>query len=632
MRKNMISKLSKIAIIFCSIVLTVVFCYEPFANGMTEESDALSDITLPESTISKVDYLSSGDDNQTDSAALTIEAYIEPQEKVEKVIPGDIMVVFDESVDGNESRSKVLNGIKNVIDKLPDSEDKDDSHRVCLLGCRDLENTGYYTYDNETKFNEPIPGVNVWKEYSDDSAQLLPTVLRKYIRSLPSYDKCFLSKTEALEVLKHPDSMNKWDSEESRTDAGLVLAGKFIKKRNMALNGEERKSRPLIVIFAASSMPTQIVNGEKISRAESIKAAKNQIILNCENYGVTPNFYSIGDCSAGGFDEMMVNFADVADDYFSFNKFDKLSKKIIALTKSSEGQNTREIEITTSKFKDSNGEEKSFADLKNQYNFDFDKATITSYSLTKNSNGEENWIEDTEKISEQKVSAGNDVLSCRLSMDKTAELATYNTESGTTTTGSSPRKVIIEITTVKTDGSAHPLYIHVRSIDEYHNDITENFNYYLKYFYDGDNFQSWYMGSSGMAIKSNIGSSLGPIGWEVEQLGNSDYEPTEAWLYNGPFEDSLISNIPSDPASAPEGWQKISEEFQDASNESLSGMKFNVKISDGTTLNGTEVVEPTSNPEYTLIFKNKEKKADRNMHLELECTMNFNIPEDTTGS
>lgn len=631
MRKNMTSKLSKIAIIFCSIVLTVVLCYEPFANGMTEESDALSDITLPESTISKVDYLSSSDDKQTDSAALTIEAYIEPQEKVEKVIPSDIMVVFDESVDANESRSDVLNGIKNVIDKLPDSEDKDYSHRVCLLGCRDLENTGYYTYDNEVKFNEPIPDVSVWKEYSDDSSELLPTVLRKYTRSLPSYDKCFLSKTQAIEVLNQPDRMNKWDSEESRADAGLVLAGKFIKKRNMALNGEKRKSRPLIVIFAASSMPTQIVNGEKISRAESIKAAKNQIILNCENYGVTPNFYSIGDCNAGGFDEMMVEVAGGANNRFSLDNFDKLSKKIVALTKSSEDQKNREIEITTSAFKDSNGEEKSFEDLKNQYNFDFDKATITSYSLTKNSNGEENWIEDTEKISEQKVSAGNDVLSCRLSIDKTAELATYNTESGTTTTVGPPRKVIIEITTVKTSGSTHPLYIHVRSMDEYHNDITENFNYYLKYF-SGDEYQSWYMGSSGMAIKSDIGDGSAPLGWEVEQLGNSDYEPTEAWLYNGPFEDSLISNIPSDPASAPEGWQKISEEFQDASNESLSGMKVNVKISYGTTLNGTEVVEPTSNPEYTLIFKNKEKKADRNIHLELGCTMNFNIPKDTTES
>lgn len=469
MRKNIISKLSKVVIIFCSIVLTVVFCYEPFASGMTEEADALSDITLPESTVSKVNYLSSSDDNKNDSAELTIEAYIEPQEKVEEVISSDIMVVFDESLESNETRSGVLSGVKSVIDKLPDSGEKDDSHKVCLLGYRDLENTGYYTYSSSgVKFNEPIPGTNIWKEYNSDSLVSLPAVLRKYIRSLPSYDKCFLNKTEALEVLNHPDRMNKWDSEESRADAGLVLASKFIKKRNMALTGEERKSRPMIIIFATSSMPTQIVNGEKISRAESIKAAKNQITLNCENYGVTPNFYSIGDCNADGFDEMMVEVAGGADNCFSLNSFDKLSKKIIALTKSSGDQKPREVEITTSKFKDSNGEEKSFADLKNQYNFDFDNPTITRYTLARNSNGEENWVENTEQISDQKISVSDDVLTCRMSLDQTAELVTYNAESGTTTTSSAEILIVkFNLTPAWNSGMAD---LYWKIVDDYGNE------------------------------------------------------------------------------------------------------------------------------------------------------------------
>ena len=635
----MISRLSKIVIILCSVILTVVFCYEPFASGMTEEPDSSSEITLPESTVSKVDYSSSSDERQNDLAELTIEAYIDPDEKIEEVTLSDVMVVFDESLDAAESRSDILSGIKSVIDKLPDAGSKGESHRVCLLGYSKMENTGYYTYNKGAQFNKPISGVDVWKDYSADSLTGLPAILRRYNRSLPSYDKCFLSKDQALEVLNHPAQMNEWVSKESRADAGLVLSGKFIKKRNMALTSTEREARPLIVIFAASSIPTQVVNGEKISRAESIKTAKNQIISNCENYGVTPSFYSIGDCSADGFDEMMAEVAGGADNHFSLGNVGKLSKKLNSILKKSSDKKSREIEITTSKFKDSNGEEKSFADLKNQYNFNLKEATVKSYTLQKNSDGEEDWVEDSEKISAKKVSASDDVLSCRVSIDQTAELATYSTESSTETTEEGPpRRVIIEITTF--DKSVHEAYIHIRSIDENGNNINEKFSYYLKYITEKEDFsnstyESWRGGISDMVIDSYTYSGYGPNAWIVEQFGNPDYEPTEAWIYNGSAKGISLTNVPptTDDGTIPDGWTKVPKNFVVADNTELGGAEVNIKISDGTTLNGTKVVKPEKYPEYTLVFKNKKKeeKASRNMHLELKYSQKINIPETTAS-
>ena len=445
MKKNILSKMYKVSIISFSLVFLAIFCYESFASGMAEDANSLSEITLPTSTVSQVNYSNSGEGDKNDRAELTIEAYIEGEEKTQKISPSDIMVIFDQSAAG---RDATITGIKNILNKLPNPDDKNDSHRVCLLGYGEMENTGYYTYNQGAKFNQAVPDVNIWKEHKENSPTSIPNVMRKYIKKLPSYEKCFISKSNALQVLSHPDQMSEWTAEESRADAGLVLASKFIRKRNMALNRTERDSRPLIVIFASSSMPTQIIDGEKISRAESIESAVEQIKMTCKNYGVTSNIYSIGDSDSEGFDKMMLDIAGEESHRFSSDNTADLAKNLIALVKNKKSDpDTQEIEITASKFKDPNGEEKTFAELKDQYHFDFDNAVIKRYTAKENENGEKTWKEDPASITSQKVSATDSVVSCRVSVDETAQLATYDSEAGTTTTTTDPlKKLVITVT------------------------------------------------------------------------------------------------------------------------------------------------------------------------------------------
>lgn len=457
MKKNILSKLYKVSIISFSLVFLAVFCYESFASGITEDPNSLSEITLPTSTVSQVNYSNSGEGKENDKAELTIEAYIEGEDKIQRISPSDIMVVFDQSAGSSSHRDATINGIKNIIDKLPNPDDKNDSHRVCLLGYGEMENTGYYTYNQGAKFNQPVPDVNIWKDTEDDSQASAPSILRKYFKKLPSYENCFISKSNALQVLSHPDQMSKWTAEESRADAGLVLASKFIRKRNMALSLQERDSRPLIVIFASSSMPIKMLDGEKISRAESIESAVDQIKTTCKNYNVTPNIYSIGDSGSEGFEKMMLDIAGEKSHRFAADNTTNLANALIALVKNKKSNSdTQEIEITASKFKDPNGEEKTFAELKDQYHFDFDNAVVKRYTAKENKNGEKTWKEDPASITSQKVSATDSVVSCRVSVDETAQLATYDSEAGTTTTP--PRKVVVTVTssdaikiTIKTD-------------------------------------------------------------------------------------------------------------------------------------------------------------------------------------
>lgn len=457
MKKNILSKLYKVSIISFSLVFLAVFCYESCASGITEDPNSLSEITLPTSTVSQVNYSNSGEGKENDKAELTIEAYIEGEDKIQRISPSDIMVVFDQSAGSPSNRDATINGIKNIIDKLPNPDDKNDSHRVCLLGYGEMENTGYYTYNQGAKFNQPVPDVNIWKDTEDDSQASAPSILRKYFKKLPSYENCFISKSNALQVLSHPDQMSKWTAEESRADAGLVLASKLIRKRNMALSLQERDSRPLIVIFASSSMPIKMLDGEKISRAESIESAVDQIKTTCKNYNVTPNIYSIGDSDSEGFEKMMLDIAGEKSHRFAADNTTNLANALIALIKNKKSNSdTQEIEITASKFKDPNGEEKTFAELKDQYHFDFDNAVVKRYTAKENGNGEKTWKEDPASIASQKVSATDSVVSCRVSVDETAQLATYNSEAATTTTP--PRKVVVTVTssdaikiTIKTD-------------------------------------------------------------------------------------------------------------------------------------------------------------------------------------
>lgn len=448
MKKNILSKLYKVSIISFSLVFLAVFCYESFASGITEDPNSLSEITLPTSTVSQVNYSNSGEGKENDKAELTIEAYIEGEDKIQRISPSDIMVVFDQSAGSSSHRDATINGIENIIDKLPNPDDKNDSHRVCLLGYGEMENTGYYTYNQGAKFNQPVPDVNIWKEPEDDSHISAPSILRKYFKKLPSYENCFISKSNALQVLSHPDQMSKWTAEESRADAGLVLASKFIRKRNMALSLQERDSRPLIVIFASSSMPVKMLDGEKISRDESIESAVDQIKTTCKNYNVTPNIYSIGDSDSEGFEKMMLDIAGEKSHRFAADNTTNLANALIALVKNKKSNSdTQEIEITASKFKDPNGEEKTFAELKDQYHFDFDNAVVKRYTAKENKNGEKTWKEDPYSIASQKVSATDSVVSCRVSVDETAQLATYNSEAGTTTTTTDPlKKIVVTVT------------------------------------------------------------------------------------------------------------------------------------------------------------------------------------------
>lgn len=449
MKKNILSKLYKVSIISFSLVFLAVFCYESCASGITEDPNSLSEITLPTSTVSQVNYSNSGEGKENDKAELTIEAYIEGEDKIQRISPSDIMVVFDQSAGSSANRDATINGIKNIIDKLPNPDDKNDSHRVCLLGYGEMENTGYYTYNQGAKFNQPVPDVNIWKDPEDDSQTSAPSILRKYFKKLPSYENCFISKSNALQVLSHPDQMSKWTAEESRADAGLVLASKLIRKRNMALSLQERDSRPLIVIFASSSMPIKMLDGEKISRAESIESAVDQIKTTCKNYNVTPNIYSIGDSGSEGFEKMMLDIAGEKSHRFAADNTTNLANALIALMKNKKSNSdTQEIEITASKFKDPNGEEKTFSELKDQYHFDFDNAVVKRYTAKENGNGEKTWKEDPASITSQKVSATDSVVSCRVSVDETAQLATYNSEAGTTTTP--PRKVVVTVTSSDT--------------------------------------------------------------------------------------------------------------------------------------------------------------------------------------
>lgn len=449
MKKNILSKLYKVSIISFSLVFLAVFCYESCASGITEDPNSLSEITLPTSTVSQVNYSNSGEGKENDKAELTIEAYIEGEEKIQRISPSDIMVVFDQSAGSSSHRDATINGIKNIIDKLPNPDDKNDSHRVCLLGYGEMENTGYYTYNQGAKFNQPVPDVNIWKNPEDDSQASAPSILRKYFKKLPSYENCFISKSNALQVLSHPDQMSKWTAEESRADAGLVLASKLIRKRNMALSLQERDSRPLIVIFASSSMPIKMLDGEKISRAESIESAVDQIKTTCKNYNVTPNIYSIGDSDSEGFEKMMLDIAGEKSHRFAADNTTNLANALIALIKNKKSNSdTKEIEITASKFKDPNGEEKTFSELKDQYHFDFDNAVVKRYTAKENGNGEKTWKEDPASIASQKVSATDSVVSCRVSVDETAQLATYDSEAGTTTTP--PRKVVVTVTSSDT--------------------------------------------------------------------------------------------------------------------------------------------------------------------------------------
>lgn len=450
MKKNILSKLYKVSIISFSLVFLAVFCYESCASGITEDPNSLSEITLPTSTVSQVNYSNSGEGKENDKAELTIEAYIEGEDKIQRISPSDIMVVFDQSAGSSANRDATINGIKNIIDKLPNPDDKNDSHRVCLLGYGEMENTGYYTYNQGAKFNQPVPDVNIWKDPEDDSQTSAPSILRKYFKKLPSYENCFISKSNALQVLSHPDQMSKWTAEESRADAGLVLASKLIRKRNMALSLQERDSRPLIVIFASSSMPIKMLDGEKISRAESIESAVDQIKTTCKNYNVTPNIYSIGDSGSEGFEKMMLDIAGEKSHRFAADNTTNLANALIALMKNKKSNSdTQEIEITASKFKDPNGEEKTFSELKDQYHFDFDNAVIKRYTAKENKNGEKTWKEDPASITSQKVSATDDVISCRVSVDETAQLATYNSEAATTTTSDTVWKITIETSTSK---------------------------------------------------------------------------------------------------------------------------------------------------------------------------------------
>lgn len=450
MKKNILSKLYKVSIISFSLVFLAVFCYESFASGITEDPNSLSEITLPTSTVSQVNYSNSGEGKENDKAKLTIEAYIEGEDKIQRISPSDIMVVFDQSAGSSANRDATIDGIKNIIDKLPNPDDKNDSHRVCLLGYGEMENTGYYTYNQGAKFNQPVPDVNIWKDPEDDSQTSAPSILRKYLKKLPSYENCFISKSNALQVLSHPDQMSKWTAEESRADAGLVLASKLIRKRNMALSLQERDSRPLIVIFASSSMPIKMLDGEKISRAESIESAVDQIKTTCKNYNVTPNIYSIGDSGSEGFEKMMLDIAGEKSHRFAADNTTNLANALIVLMKNKKSNSdTKEIEITASKFKDPNGEEKTFSELKDQYHFDFDNAVIKRYTAKENENGEKTWQEDSTGITSQKVSATDSVVSCRVSVDETAQLATYDSEAATTTTSDTVWKITIETSTNK---------------------------------------------------------------------------------------------------------------------------------------------------------------------------------------
>ena len=155
---------------------------------------------------------------------------------------------------------------------------------------------------------------------------------------------------------------------------------------------------------------------------------------------------------------MMLDIAGEKSHRFAADNTTNLANALTALMKNKKSNSdTQEIEITASKFKDPNGEEKTFAELKDQYHFDFDNAVVKRYTAKENENGEKTWKEDPSSITSQKVSATDSVVSCRVSVDETAQLATYDSEAATTTT-TPPKKVVVTVTssdavkiTIKTD-------------------------------------------------------------------------------------------------------------------------------------------------------------------------------------
>lgn len=263
-------------------------------------------------------------------------------------------------------------------------------------------------------------------------------------------------------------------------------------------------------------MPIKMLDGEKISRAESIESAVDQIKTTCKNYNVTPNIYSIGDSDSEGFDKMMLDIAGEESHRFSSENTADLAKNLIALVKNKKSNSdTQEIEITASKFKDPNGEEKTFAELKDQYHFDFDNAVVKRYTAKENKNGEKTWKEDPVSIASQKVSATDSVVSCRVSVDETAQLATYDSEAGTTTT-TPPRKVVVTVTT----SAGAKITIDCQNIPEservyYYVDwYTNNSQKYHNYIYaiNDSRYISWYPEDDGSSF--NI-TELTPPGYKL---------------------------------------------------------------------------------------------------------------------
>jgi uncharacterized repeat protein (TIGR02543 family) len=144
-----------------------------------------------------------------------------------------------------DQRALVQEALTTLVSRLGSLADDNEEHRVAIVGYGSIEEgsvtTGFYT----TSGFQPLDS---WEDVSDTHS--MPK-LDEYLSDSLSYDEAFMSLEDAKDVIE--SGLIAWDAEDSRLDAGLVIADKLAELARG--ENEDSDDSELVVCVFASTLP-----------------------------------------------------------------------------------------------------------------------------------------------------------------------------------------------------------------------------------------------------------------------------------------------------------------------------------------------------------------------------------------
>lgn len=239
----------------------------------------------------------------TSNLELTMQGFITHDIKLD-VKSCDIVLMFDQSRASGKDRQRILQGMNELISKLPTPTDNG-QHRIAIGGFGRINNygewneatikygypqnnacynTGYYTYTPRREY-ESRPyfkswGTGYWFEGSGENGDIIP----HFNNDTLTYDDCFMSVDEAKEIITD-NTMVTWNAGASRTDVGFVLASEFAKAQ-IKHNKTYKSDRPLMIVFVTCASPIRNAGDIYNSKKDAVLQLSTDLKSKATVYGI----------------------------------------------------------------------------------------------------------------------------------------------------------------------------------------------------------------------------------------------------------------------------------------------------------------------------------------------------------